>query len=115
MRYLPIMFIAAAIIIAEPAAAQFTGPSAKGSATTVAGAEDLPLGAYVTLTGHIVEHLREDYYRFADDTGTIRVEIDEGRWQERAVTPETRLRLTGEVDPYHGGRYVWVTEIEVLD
>jgi len=106
---------AIALSCAVPAAAQFTGPSAAGDAMTVASANDAPFGSYVAVTGRIVEHLREDYHRFADETGEIRVEIPEERWRGRAVTPETRLWLVGEIDPYRGGRYLWVESLDVVD
>ncbi len=38
-------------------------------------------GAYITLTGKIVAHIREEYYLFRDETGEIRVEIENEFWR----------------------------------
>lgn len=95
--------------------AQFTGPSAAGAASTVKQVQGARLGSYVTLTGHIVAHQRSDYFTFRDKTGEIRVEVEGPVWQGRAVTPETRVRLLGEVDSGFAGRYLWVKSLEVLE
>lgn len=50
-----------AALAAAPAAAQFTGPSARGVETTVEAARSARVDSYVTVTGRIVSHLREDY------------------------------------------------------
>jgi uncharacterized protein (TIGR00156 family) len=97
-----------------PAAAQFVGPSQRGNPATAAAIADLRLGSYVVLTGHIVAHLRSDYFTFQDDTGTARVEIPPELWANRRVTPETRVRILGEVDRGRAGRYVWVKMLDLL-
>ena len=96
------------------ASAQFSGPSATGRASTVVDARDVRLGSYVTLTGHIVDHQRSDYFTFRDDTGEIRVEVAPGVFGGRKVGPDTKVRLLGEVDRGPAGRYVWVKSLEVL-
>jgi uncharacterized protein (TIGR00156 family) len=99
---------------AAPAAAQFTGPGVEGSPMTVAQAQDARVGSYVTLEGSIRARLREEYYQFADATGEIRVEIPDATFAGQQVTPDTRVRLVGEVDRGFGGRYIWVTSLTVL-
>jgi uncharacterized protein (TIGR00156 family) len=102
--------------LAAPAAAQFTGPSIEGQTATVAAAQEARIGAYMTLTGRVLAHLREDYYRFADDTGEMRVEIEPGAWRGQRVGPETTVRLMGEVDrSLAGTRYLWVKSLTVVD
>lgn len=96
------------------ASAQFTGPSAAGRPGTVAEARDARLGSYITLTGHVVNHQRGEYFTFRDDTGEIRVEIANNVWNGRKVGPDTKVRLLGEVDRGVAGRYVWVKSLEVL-
>lgn len=100
--------------LVTPAAAQFTGPSAAGRASTVEEVRDVRLGTYVTVTGHIVAHQREEYFTFRDATGEIRVEIASSVWQNRKVGPETKVRLLGEVDRGRGGRYLWIKSLEVV-
>jgi uncharacterized protein (TIGR00156 family) len=103
-----------ATLAAFPALAQFAGPSAQGAAASVAAAREARIGTYLTLEGSLVQHLREDYYTFSDGLHDIRVEIEADTFAGRPVTPETRLRITGEVDTGLRGRYVWVSALEIL-
>ncbi|HMQ93901.1 MAG TPA: NirD/YgiW/YdeI family stress tolerance protein [Amaricoccus sp.] len=105
--------ILAAILVAAaaPAAAQFTGPSVQGTPSTVAEVQNARVGSYVTLEGNVVAHLREDYYRFADATGEIRVEIPARTFAGQQVEPATRVRIMGEIDRGFGGRYIWVKSL----
>ena len=105
---------ACAALLAAPAAAQFTGPSVQGQPTSVADAQNSPAGRYVTLEGNIVAHLREDYYTFRDATGEIRVEIPGATFGGRQISPDTRVRIMGEVDTGRSGRYVWVKSLQPL-
>lgn len=97
------------------ATAQFTGPSETGRETTVAQISDERLGRYVTVTGHIIAHQREDYYIFRDGTGEIRVEIENNVWQNRKIGPETKVRLRAQVDRGLAGRYLWVESLQVVE
>ncbi len=101
-------------LLSSAAMAQFTGPSTAGRPATVAAAQDVRVGTYVTLTGHIVNHQRSDYFTFRDDTGEIRVEIAPNVWQGRQVGPTDKVRIMGEVDRGRGGRYIWVKTLDVL-
>jgi uncharacterized protein (TIGR00156 family) len=101
-------------LIAMNAMAQFTGPSAAGQSATVGQVYQARLGSYVTVTGHIVDHLREDYFTFRDDTGEIRVEIQNSVWQNRQIGPDTKVRLLAEIDQGFAGRYLWVKSLEVV-
>ncbi|MNF15346.1 hypothetical protein D3C80_2179180 [compost metagenome] len=69
----------------------------------------------MTVTGHIVSHQRENYFTFRDDTGTIRVEIENSVWRNRQIAPETRVRLLGEVDRGIAGRYLWIKSLDVVE
>lgn len=105
----------ATALFAATASAQFTGPGASGREHTVDQIADVRLGSYVTVTGNIVAHQREDYYTFRDATGEIRVEIANSVWRDREISPETRVRLLGEVDRGSAGRYLWVKSLEIVD
>ena len=109
---LAVLFVA---LTATSAHAQFTGPSVTGRDSTAAAIANARVGSYVTLTGNIVTHLREEYFTFRDASGEVRVEIDEKLWQGRKVGPETRVRLVGEVERSIKGRYVDVKSLEVLN
>lgn len=71
-------------------------------------------GRYVTLTGGIVAHQRDDDFTFRDDTGDIRVAVQSGIWQGREVTPSTHAPIPAEVDRGFSGRCIWVKSLEVL-
>ena len=94
--------------------AQFTGPSISGRESTVGQISNTSVGSYVILTGHIIAHQRDEYFTFRDKTGTIRVEIENRVWQGREISPETRVRLMGEVDRGLSGRYIWVKSLDVI-
>ncbi len=102
-------------LLASSGWAQFTGPGATGREATVAQVAQARLGSYVTVTGNVVAHLREDYYTFRDATGDIRVEIEGSVWQNRKVGPETKVRLLAEIDTGPAGRYLWVKSLQVID
>lgn len=108
------------VFVVSVASAQFTGPStgtSRGSptVTTAAGVASLLEGTDVTLTGHIVAHVRSDHFTFRDASGEVRVEIDDDIWKGRKVGPETRVRITGEVDRDRSGRYVDVEALELVN
>ena len=54
-------------------------------------------------------------YIFQDTTGKMTVEIDDKLFAGRTVTPQTRVRLHGEIDlKRHGDREVDVDVLEIL-
>lgn len=101
-------------LLAAIASAQFAGPGSTGRTSTVAQIGQARLGSYVTVTGHIVAHQRDDYFTFRDATGEIRVEIENSVWQNRKIVPETKVRLLAEVDRGFAGRYLWVKSLEIV-
>jgi uncharacterized protein (TIGR00156 family) len=107
---------AAGLLLSSNALAQFTGPATTGLASTVAQAQKSRINSYVTVTGNIVNHLREDYYTFRDQTGDMRVEIEEPVWKNRKVGPDTLVRLRAEVDVgLSGNRYLWVESLQIVE
>ena len=102
------------LLLPSNAVAQFTGSTTTGQTSTVAQARDARVDTYVTVTGNIVAHLREDYYTFRDNTGDIRVEIGSRVWRNREVGPDTTVRLLAEVDRNAAGTvYLWVKSLEI--
>ncbi len=103
------------VAFSASALAQFSGPSKSGSHTTVTqAAGNLRVGTYVTLTGNVIEHLREEYFTFRDKTGSMRVEIPDRVFRGKRVEPSTTVRITGEIDVGRAGRYVYVNALEVV-
>ncbi len=112
--YLPLVMFC--LLLSSTSFAQFTGPSATGQVSTVEQARSAPMGTYVTVTGNIVAHLREDYYTFRDATGEIRVEIGSSVWQNRNIEPDTEVRLLAEVDRnIFVITYLWVKSLEIVE
>ncbi|TCP93380.1 uncharacterized protein (TIGR00156 family) [Cricetibacter osteomyelitidis] len=65
---------------------------------TVAQALKAKDDTYVTLDGVIIKQLKDDDYLFQDDTGSIKVEIDDDVWQGQNIGPHDKIRITGELD-----------------
>lgn len=109
--------LAMALLAGTPALAQFVGPSAGAAAgpTTVREAAEANSDTDVVLTGHIIAHQRDDYFTFKDDTGTMTVEIERHAFRRQKVTPETKVRLTGEVERGIRGRYIDVDRVEIVE
>lgn len=78
----------------------FQGPGGQAGVTTVAQAKSAWDDTPVVLTGHIVSRTGGDHehYLFRDSTGEIVVDIDDKLFMGRTVTPQTTVRLYGEVD-----------------
>ncbi|MBQ7609223.1 MAG: NirD/YgiW/YdeI family stress tolerance protein [Desulfovibrionaceae bacterium] len=78
----------------------FQGPGGSAGVTTVAQAKKAWDDTPVVLTGHIVSRAGGDHehYIFRDSTGEIVVDIDDKLFYGRTVTPQTTVRLYGEVD-----------------
>ena len=100
--------------VSSAAVARFVGPSVSGRDRTVEQVSSMRVGSYITLTGHIIEHQRNDFFTFQDDTGTIRVEIANNVWRNQDVSPETKVQIFGEVDRGLFGRYIWVEALTIL-
>ena len=82
-----------------PALAQFDGPGADPMPNTVQALLDNPTDDQsVTLQGRILEKVGHEKYAFSDDTGQIRVEIDNEVFPEQRITPEMTVELVGEVE-----------------
>lgn len=87
------------LLFASPAAAQFSGPGAQESPTTVQAVLDDPQDdQVVTLRGRILEKVGDEKYAFTDDSAQIRVEIDREVFPPQQITPEMQVEIYGEVE-----------------
>ena len=68
----------------------------------------------VVLQGYIVEHIREDYFLFKDDTGTIRLEIYPSRMPSTPFTSNTRVMVTGEVGLFFLRPEIFVSSVRIM-
>lgn len=116
MHWVLIMAAGGWLLAALPAAAQFVGPAVSGDEMTVEAASSARSDTYVTVTGSISSHLREEYYIFRDETGEVRVEIEDALWAGRQITPDDTVRLRAEVDRRLTGQvYLWVQSLEIVE
>jgi len=102
-----VIFLACALAFSSAATAR--------TLIDVADVNTVRLGRDVVLEGYIVSHIRDDHYKFQDETGTVRIEL--GRWVTRGPTPapDTRVRISGEVERGIFARYVSVERLTVLN
>lgn len=93
------------LLCSVPSFAAFTGPGDNGvganspisKADQVASAvEDAPC----LLEGNVIEQVqgRKDWYTFKDETGTVTIKIGRKQLRYRDITPQTKVRICGEVD-----------------
>ena len=76
--------------------------------STVAQASDMRDDTPVVVVGKIVRSVGDEKYLFEDGTGSIVVEIDDDDWRGQTVTPNDKVKLSGEID-----RGLLKTEIEI--
>ncbi|MDD3025799.1 MAG: NirD/YgiW/YdeI family stress tolerance protein [Aliarcobacter skirrowii] len=67
---------------------------------TVKEAKELKDDTPVVLEGNIIKHLEKDKYIFKDNTGEIKIEIDEDDWGGLIISEEDTVIIYGEVDKY---------------
>lgn len=96
------------------ARAEFVGPGAPVSLTRAADVATAGDKTPVRLEGWLSRQLDDEHYEFRDDSGTVRVEIERERLPAAKITPQTRLRLSGEVDRDWMRREVEVSRVELI-
>lgn len=52
----------------------------------------------VVLVGRITRAIGSDHYTFKDNTGEITIEVDNEDWRGVNVSPQSKIRIYGEVD-----------------
>lgn len=95
-----LLFLFGLFVMATGAAtAQFIGPGTS-DIMTVKSVLDRPVDdMFVTLKGYIVKKISHDKYIFKDNTGEIRVDIDEKYFPYGTpITAQTLVMIQGEVD-----------------
>ncbi|RUS66670.1 hypothetical protein CUZ56_01951 [Saezia sanguinis] len=128
MRYLWIAIISLVFSITAFAQYQgpgtnqggFVGPSALTEVSKASQVGNAQEDAPCILVGNIVERLNRDRYTFKDESGTVVVNIPPHVFSNTTVTPETKIRLIGEVggkrhsdqrqDPHVRVRYLEVVK-----
>ncbi|PJG82085.1 NirD/YgiW/YdeI family stress tolerance protein [Caviibacterium pharyngocola] len=69
----------------------------------------------VVIEGSIVKQVDDDKFIFADNTGSMKVEIEDHVWRGLNVTPQDKLRLIGISDKDFGrNAKLEVTEVQKI-
>ncbi|MCM1512653.1 MAG: NirD/YgiW/YdeI family stress tolerance protein [Oxalobacter formigenes] len=100
-KIMAVIGIALAAGLFGQAQAQYTGPGQNTAAaiTTVAGImKNAADDQEVTLRGRITKKLKKEHYEFQDNTGTVRMEIDDKHFHNIRVTDKTLVEVYGEVE-----------------
>lgn len=79
-----------------PAKEGFVDPTM--TVITVAQAEKMKDDSRVILRGQIEKRIKGDNYLFRDSTGSIKIDIDDDKWNGVSVGPNDTIEITGEVD-----------------
>ena len=82
----------------SPAPAGFTGPDAGGEISVKELLKQAHDDTKVVLKGHIIKRISHDKYVFTDGTAEVVVEIENKRMPVEQITPNTLVKLYGEVD-----------------
>jgi uncharacterized protein (TIGR00156 family) len=94
----------------------FTGASSDHSlVNTVSEVAKLGDDVRVVLEGKIEAHIKDDDYRFRDNTGTITLDIDDDEWPAVNISENDRVRIFGETDASFLRRKVDVDRIEIIN
>lgn len=102
------------MLLASPAAAQFSGAQRTPAVTTVEQVRAGRHGAPVSLKGSLTKEVRRLQYMFKDKTGEVRVRVRPELWRGREITAKTLLRLKGKIQSDVRGRFVYVEAVQVL-
>lgn len=103
------------LLVSLTAAAEFIGPGATSSLTTVQAVGKLKEDTRVSLVGYLINQLGVEHYTFKDDTGQMAVEIHPNDMVGITITPETKIKIYGEVDDGKHNSKVDVNFIEILN
>lgn len=90
----------------------FRGPTP--GLSSVEQAKTLRGDARVLLEGNIIKQIGHELYEFRDTSGTVYVDIDDKRWMGQTISPETKVRLEGEVDKDWNSVEIDVKKLHVL-
>lgn len=97
------------------ASAGFDGPGATARVVSAASINDMGDETKVILEGYLIRQIKDEHYIFRDNTGEIEVEIDDEDFRGAKVTPNTKLRISGEVDKDWESITIDVDYLEILE
>lgn len=103
--------LASLLAISSAAVAGFQGNNQGGgfaaqnaSVTTVAQALAGQDHAAAQITGTIVRQLDDDEFLFRDNTGEIKIDVEDNAWQGQTVGANEKITIYGQVDKENFGK-----------
>jgi len=102
-RWKTLLLLAVFTGIFGVASAQYTGPGSEAKTQTIKDVLDAALkldrkDTMVKIKGFVVEKIKDEEYWFKDETGKIKIEIDNKHLPDSPFDEKTELIITGEVD-----------------
>ncbi len=91
----------------------YSGPGSM-MVNSVADALKVKDDTRVELTGYLVKSLGDEEYLFRDNSGDVKVEIDDDLWHGITVSDSTKVTLIGEVDKDIFGTEIDVEQINLI-
>lgn len=113
--YIRLLTLAIMLVLSASAHAGFEGPGANLMVVSVSSINELDDDEEVILEGYIVKKVRKELYLFKDKTGEVKVEIDDKLLRNLTVTPETLLRIKGEVESDWFSVEIEVDSVEIIE
>ncbi|MBF0785878.1 NirD/YgiW/YdeI family stress tolerance protein [Muribacter muris] len=74
------------------------GKTLPSAITTVAQALKAQDDAPVQLTGYITRQIDNDEFMFKDNSGEIKIDVEDEAWQGQNITPKNKITIYGKVD-----------------
>lgn len=108
-----IVILMLATVMASPVYAGFqqTSPSA---ITTIDKFLKMPDESFVTIEGNIIKQIGNEKYLVQSGKSTIIVEIDDELLMNITVTPQNKVRISGEVDKDFKSIELEASKIEII-
>ncbi|MCG7656942.1 YgiW/YdeI family stress tolerance OB fold protein [Wielerella bovis] len=119
MKQLAIIVLVFASISAHAEFVETMPSSQNIQMNTVQATQNMRDGYHVILEGYITGragHVDSKKFFFQDETGSLKVEIDDDVWRGQKVSPHTKVRIWGEVDrdSFNRAMEVEVDRLEII-
>ncbi|MDR8525723.1 MULTISPECIES: NirD/YgiW/YdeI family stress tolerance protein [Shewanella] len=101
-------------VLTLPAMAAYNGPGPASHVKTAAEAAKAQDDTPVELTGYLVQSLGDEKYLFRDESGDVEVEIDNALWRDIEVSPDSKVKLVGEVDDEWQGIEIEIDSMRLI-
>ncbi|KJY82960.1 hypothetical protein TW81_12225 [Vibrio galatheae] len=107
------LLVSLCVVASLNATAAFEGPGSVPKVMTVSSILKMKDDQWVAVEGFITRQLREEHYMFRDNTGEIEVEIDHEIFNGLKITPERKIKISGELDKDWASVSIDVNHIEL--